>query len=166
MSPNNAEDDSAMKTRLRIVALLVIGNFLQAGGWAVLSGSFGWNVPSFLLLLLMPFALKSIWTIRAQLNEKDWRIVYWTFSTWLLVSLVVKLLFWEIAGGRPYWGAYGADKGFANVLVVEPSIVGTLCLVYFVALRYSGERLSKRILRGTLVASAALVAILVPPLGE
>jgi hypothetical protein len=165
ISMTGNSNDEAVKTRLRVVGLLVIAYFFLAAGWLTFSGRIGWHSVSAAVFILTPLALWSMWHGRSRFTESEWRLLYLPLVIWLVSFFLFKYAVWSLTRGRAVLHSYGGDKGLAN-LIVEPGFVALLTLLYFIGLRMAASSRQRRGLFMIVLAAAALLTLVVPPLPE
>lgn len=155
-----------LRAELRLFFLLTICYFILAGGWSVFFGVLGWRSFVAVFAVLWSSALWTFWNHREGTDRFDEIMLYLPLLVWFASFVAVKLVTWEVAGGRALWHSYGGDKGLANLLI-EPSFVGIGASLYFRHWQLGQyTKISRRAMTAVALLIAALVAIVVPPLPE
>jgi hypothetical protein len=152
---------------LRAVGLLTVAYFLLARGWSVLFGVLYWPVVFVAIFTIVwLLALRTAWRHRADFSRFDRVMLYLPLLVWALAFVLIKTLLWRLTHGAAVWGAYGGDKGFANMLF-EPAIVGCAASLYFSHWWLTSHGFGmRRVLITLSFVGAVAVAVFVPALPE
>ena len=119
-----------LQIELTVLAIATVLYFSLAGGWLVLLGVIGWQLAVIVFSVVFLVAIRTLWRRRREADSRDEMMLYLPFLAWAVTLIIVKIVTWRFAQGRPSWHWYGSDKGLANMLF-EPAIAGTVGSLYF-----------------------------------
>jgi hypothetical protein len=155
-----------LQVELTVLAVLTVVYFLLAGGWLVLLGVIGWQLTVIVFSVVFLLAIRTLWRHRLEADSRDEMMLYLPLLGWVVTLLLVKIVTWRFAQGRPSWHWYGSDKGFANMLF-EPAIAGTGGCLYFLHWWLTDRvGISRRSVAAIVLLFAASVAVIVPPIAD